>query len=70
MSSMLLERPSTTMKKRQPSETPEATVVEQAARVPRRLAGTCQVLDLVVIPWGYVLASYVRQPGDRWRPVG
>ena len=25
------------------------------------------VLDLIVIPWGYVLVSYVRQPGDRWR---
>ena len=23
--------------------------------------------DLVVIPWSYVLANYVRQPGDRWR---
>jgi hypothetical protein len=25
------------------------------------------VLDLVVIPWAYVLANYVKQPGDRWR---
>ncbi len=24
------------------------------------------VLDLLVIPWGYVLAYYVRKPGDRW----
>jgi hypothetical protein len=23
-------------------------------------------LDLIVIPWGYVLAHYVRKPGDRW----
>jgi hypothetical protein len=22
--------------------------------------------DLLVIPWGYVLASYLRKPGDRW----
>ncbi len=22
--------------------------------------------DLIVIPWGYVLANYVRKPGDRW----
>jgi hypothetical protein len=25
------------------------------------------VLDLVVIPWPYVLANYVKKPGDRWR---
>lgn len=25
------------------------------------------VLDLVVIPWPYVLAQFVRAPGDRWR---
>jgi len=24
------------------------------------------VLDLIVIPWGYVFANYVRKPGDRW----
>ena len=24
------------------------------------------VLFLLVIPWGYVLTHYVRQPGDRW----
>jgi hypothetical protein len=24
-------------------------------------------LCLLVIPWGYVLATYVRAPGDRWR---
>lgn len=23
-------------------------------------------LDLLVIPWSYVLANYVRKPGDRW----
>lgn len=23
-------------------------------------------LDLVVIPWGYVFANYVRKPGERW----
>lgn len=31
-------------------------------------------LDLIVIPWGYVFANYVRKPGDRWtgrrRPAG
>ena len=26
------------------------------------------VMDLIVIPWPYVLAKYVRQRGDRWRP--
>ena len=26
-------------------------------------------LCLAVIPWGYVLATYLRAPGDRWRSV-
>ena len=25
------------------------------------------VMDLIVIPWPYVLAAYVKKPGDRWR---
>ena len=25
------------------------------------------VVDLIVIPWPYVLANYVKQRGDRWR---
>ena len=25
------------------------------------------VLDVVVIPWTYVVAHYLRQPGNRWR---
>jgi hypothetical protein len=25
------------------------------------------VVDLIVIPWPYVLATYVKQRGDRWR---
>ena len=25
------------------------------------------VLDLIAIPWPYVLANYARKPGDRWR---
>ena len=24
------------------------------------------VLDVIVMPWGYVYAHYVRSPGDRW----
>lgn len=24
------------------------------------------VIDLLVIPWGYVVANYVRAPADRW----
>jgi hypothetical protein len=24
------------------------------------------VIDTLVIPWGYVLANYVKKPGDRW----
>src|SRR5437660_11257825 len=27
------------------------------------------VLDLIAIPWPYVLANYVKQPGDRWRSI-
>ena len=25
------------------------------------------VVDLIVIPWPYVIANYVKKPGDRWR---
>jgi hypothetical protein len=25
------------------------------------------VLDLIVIPWPYVFAHYIKKPGDRWR---
>jgi len=25
------------------------------------------VVDIIVIPWPYVFASYVKKPGDRWR---
>jgi hypothetical protein len=25
------------------------------------------VVDLIVIPWPYVLANYVKKRGDRWR---
>jgi hypothetical protein len=25
------------------------------------------VADLIVIPWGYLVATYVKAPGDRWR---
>ena len=25
------------------------------------------ILDLIVIPWPYVLATYVKTPGNRWR---
>ena len=25
------------------------------------------VLDLIVIPWPYVIATFVTKPGDRWR---
>lgn len=28
------------------------------------------VFDLIAIPWAYVLAHYVKEPGDRWRSVG
>jgi len=25
------------------------------------------VVDLVVIPWPYVIANYMKKPGDRWK---
>jgi hypothetical protein len=28
---------------------------------------TAVVLDLIVIPWPYVVANYVKKPGERWR---
>lgn len=27
------------------------------------------VADLLIIPWPYVFANYVRKPGDAWRPA-
>jgi hypothetical protein len=27
------------------------------------------VVDLIVIPWPYLLANYVKKPGDRWRSI-
>jgi len=30
---------------------------------------TALVCDLIVIPWSYVLSSYIRQRGDRWASV-
>jgi hypothetical protein len=53
------------------------TVWLLAVYVPLRAAGRSTdltqgfaigiALDLVVIPWAYVFAHYVRMPGDRWR---
>lgn len=28
------------------------------------------VFDVLAIPWAYVVAAYLRQPGDRWRSLG
>jgi hypothetical protein len=25
------------------------------------------VVDIIVIPWGYVFRHYIKEPGDRWR---
>jgi hypothetical protein len=25
------------------------------------------IIDVIAIPWGYVLANYVRRPGSRWK---
>ncbi len=48
-----------------------------AVYVPLRAAGRstdlaqgfliAMVLDIVVIPWTYVFAHYIKKPGDRWR---
>ena len=34
-----------------------------------KVMGLGAVVDLMVIPWPYVLTTYVRRGGDRWRPV-
>jgi hypothetical protein len=34
-----------------------------------KIMGLGAVVDLIVIPWPYVLATYVKKGGDRWRPV-
>ena len=34
-----------------------------------KIMGLGAVVDLIVIPWPYVLATYVKNGGDRWRPV-
>ena len=36
------------------------------AQMTKTFAGGA-IADLIVIPWGYVLAYYVRKPGDRWK---
>lgn len=50
-----------------------------AVYVPLRAAGRSSdltlgffiavALDVIVIPWGYAVAHYVKRPGDRWRRV-
>jgi hypothetical protein len=32
-----------------------------------RVMGFGAVVDLIVIPWPYVFANYLKAPGDRWR---
>ena len=34
-----------------------------------KVMGYGAIVDLIVIPWRYVLATYVKRGGDRWRPV-
>ena len=41
----------------------------QATRLTRTFA-LAVVVDLLVIPWGYVLANYVRKAGDGWKIRG
>jgi hypothetical protein len=49
-----------------------STLCGLGLRYPLRmfLTKTCVggvVVDLLVIPWAYVLANYVKKPGDSWR---
>jgi hypothetical protein len=42
----------------------------QLDTVAAELFSVCAIglgVDLIVIPWPYVLANYVKKPGDRWR---
>jgi hypothetical protein len=32
-----------------------------------RIMAMGAVVDLIVIPWPYVLDNYLKKPGDRWR---
>ena len=32
-----------------------------------RIMAMGAVVDLMVIPWTYVIANYIKKPGDRWR---
>jgi hypothetical protein len=34
-----------------------------------KVMGYGAIVDLIVIPWPYVVANYVKKPGDRWRSV-
>ena len=34
-----------------------------------KIMGFGAVVDILVIPWPYVLATYVKKGGDRWRPI-
>ena len=34
-----------------------------------KIMGLGAVVDLIIIPWPYVLATFVKKGGDRWRPV-
>jgi hypothetical protein len=46
---------------------PQWSAVRSADRTKVMLRGAA--VDLIVIPWPYVLASHVRMRGDRWRSV-
>jgi hypothetical protein len=32
-----------------------------------KVMGFGAIVDLIVIPWPYVLANYVKMPGDPWK---
>jgi hypothetical protein len=39
---------------------------ESSATGSTRIFVAAVVIDLLVIPWAFVLANYVKKPGDRW----
>ena len=41
--------------------------IDPVTRELTRVFAMAAVADLVVIPWPYVVAHYVRTPGERWR---
>jgi hypothetical protein len=41
-----------------------------AVALPLWSAGQWDALDILVMPWAYVVANYVRKPGESWKLAG